>query len=90
MSDTTRVLFRVDTGPEFKGTITAVFVDEVERNGSLGCYAHVGQHGTASREWVRDCTRRATEAEAAPLRRELEAQPYGYRFHVLDRLPRRI
>ena len=40
-------------------------------------YQHVGQHGAASPGLAVDHTRPATEAEAAPLRRELVRIGYG-------------
>lgn len=58
------VLFRADRcgkNPE----VCAVFPLEAWDNRSnFTCYAHVGQHGSCSREWVRG-TRPATQAEEA-------------------------
>ena len=56
--------------------VTAVFptfpgTDESD----VTIYAHIGQHGTGCRGWYRE-TRKATEAQAAPLRRELESIGY--------------
>lgn len=60
------VLFRRD-----RGEVVAVFPTlPADHGGSLTCYAHVGQHGSCDRGWLRD-TRRATAAEAAPLLAEL-------------------
>lgn len=74
------VLFRAEKSGDFKGEVTAVFPticgtgpDDVQT------FAHVGQHGTGSRAWYQT-TRAATEAEAAPLRRELESAPYHYKL----------
>ncbi len=72
----TSVIFRTDKRGDFKGTVTAVFPQHIERDGRAMCYAHVGQHAYCSRGWYLQCTRPATEAEAAPLRRELVAVGY--------------
>jgi|694.fasta_scaffold30353_9 hypothetical protein len=46
------------------------------------CYAHVGQHGSASPYIHRHGYRLATPEEYAPLKRELEA--IGYDLHVVQ------
>jgi len=75
----TRVIFRMD-----RGEVVAVFPDQVERNGDVGCYAHMGQHSSCSRDWYAT-TKAATEAEYAPLKRELESAPYRYNLRVMRR-----
>ncbi len=80
-----RVLFRIGrTKAEAVHGVTAVFPDQVENNGLVGCYAHVGQHGACSRRWYYT-TRPATEAEYADLKCELESAPYHYAFRVMKR-----
>jgi hypothetical protein len=55
-------------------------------------YAHMGQHGTATWDYVRDRTRPATEAEYASLLRELqriyERDPDPVRLRVVQRATR--
>lgn len=80
----TEVLFRKDKHGEHKGTITAVFPYQPEYNGTVTCYAHVGQHGTASIEWMRETTTYATPSEYTALKRELEG--LGYRLRIIQRM----
>jgi hypothetical protein len=49
------------------------------------CYECAGQHGHADTSIVRSCTRAASEAEYAPLKRELEM--LGYSLQVQTRFP---
>ena len=87
----TAVLFRVERAGEFKGTVTAVFPDEVTHVAStelMTCYGHIGQHGSCSRDWLRT-TRPATPEEYASLKSELEAAPYEYCLKVIKRIQRR-
>jgi hypothetical protein len=71
------VMFRVDrpTGAGVFPEVTAVF-PTLPGSGVIGqfptCYAHVGQHGSCSRNWISQCTRPATPEEYAPLLRELQ------------------
>jgi hypothetical protein len=66
------VMFRTDRSGPFKGDVTAVFPtlpsDYAGRYFTV--YAHLGQHGSGSAEWLRS-TRPATDAEAADLLAEL-------------------
>lgn len=60
------VLFRV-----YRRELTAYFpTDEWNERGTIPCYAHIGQHGAASRIWLSK-GRPATEAESRDLLREL-------------------
>lgn len=52
-------------------------------------YQHVGQHGAADYAHCIRITTPATPAEYAALRRELEGNPYRYRFDVRTRYTRR-
>lgn len=58
--------------------VTAIFADTVgeEREGEFTAYAHIGQHTTASPEWVQAC-RPATPEEYAPLLGELNHVGYN-------------
>ncbi|KRR21689.1 hypothetical protein [Bradyrhizobium retamae] len=82
----TAVLFRADKRGPHKGEVTAVFPREIDNGNLMGCYAHIGQHGSCSREWYAT-TRPATPAEYESLKRELESAPFGYRFKVYKRIP---
>lgn len=83
----TPVLFRVDRSGDFKGNVTAVFPCEpYDRQGyQMSCYAHVGQHGGCSFDWLHE-TRPAKPEEYADLKRELESAPYGYRLKICKRI----
>lgn len=82
----TPVLFRAD---KHDGTlhITAVFPTQAGTCDALtmGCFEHIGQHSACSLGWYHT-TRKATPDEYADLKRELEAQPYGYRLKVYSRM----
>src|SRR5262245_40222871 len=82
MSDITPVIFR--KFPE--GDIIALFPAEPGDMSPYTCasFQHVGQHGAASVELVRD-TKAAKPAEYADLKRELESAPYRYRLKVYKR-----
>jgi len=90
------VLFRAETIPESTRShlgatltdparveVTAVFPTLPGTDwADVTIYAHIGQHGTGSRGWYRE-TRKATDAEAAPLRQELES--IGYALEIKAR-----
>lgn len=86
--EVTPVLFRVDNEGGHK-TVTAVFpCDPDGRDGlMMSCYSHIGQHSACSFGWLH-MTRRATPAEYADLKAELEASPYRYRLKVYSRMQR--
>jgi len=65
------VLYRMDNPPGPRAQVTAIFPEMSEGPGRFTCYAHIGQHGTASREWIRESTRPATPSEYANLHAEL-------------------
>ena len=82
----TPVLFRIERRKG--GEVTAVFPCEPDdmSGDSMTCYAHIGQHGGCSFEWLANGNhRRATPEEFADLKRELESAPYGYRLKVYKR-----
>ena len=72
----TAVTFRAVKKGDFKDDVTAVFLDMPEGPGMLTCYAHVGQHGTCSIEWILQSTRPAKPDEYAALEKELHAIGY--------------
>lgn len=69
------VIFRagLDSKAEFFSEVTAVFptIPGTNDPSTATCYAHVGQHGSCSREWYAYKTRAATPGEYAPLLAEL-------------------
>ena len=70
---------------ESEGEILAVFLDFV--HGSLlDCYAHVGQHGTCSVDYVINDTTPATPEERDPLYHELCGIGYSD-IDVLEDVP---
>lgn len=82
---TTPVMFRMDKHGAHK-EVTAVFPYEESTLGKpeyRTCYAHVGQHGACSWEWVLQKTRPATVEEYTPLKQELES--IGYELRVIKR-----
>lgn len=88
MSDSyeTPVIFRAGKDD---GEVIAIFpADAYTRDGGhlMTCYAHVGQHGSCDEGWYRQSTRPASPSEYASLKGELEAEPYGYRFKIYQRI----
>lgn len=79
----TDVIFRVDTTKDFKGTVFALFPHEVERNGLVTSYQHVGQHSSADYYGCIITSRLATENEAKDLKKELEQ--LGYNLNVVKK-----
>ena len=69
--DRVRVIYRTDKRGTWAGHVTAIFPDQLEGCGHYGCYAHIGQHGIASRQWMLSDTRPALAEEFADLHREL-------------------
>ena len=81
----TPVIFRIERRKG--GEVTAVFPCEPSGmdGRTMACYAHVGQHGGCSHQFV-SSGRRALPAEYADLKAELEGAPYGYRLKVYKRV----
>lgn len=69
------VIFRKDTKVNHaiynEAEIVAVFPTELDRVKDMGCYAHIGQHGTCSVEWYHT-TKPAKPEEYASLLTELQ------------------
>jgi len=80
------VIFRAERSGEFRGQVTACFPTLPGDSdwGTFQAFAHIGQHGSASRAWYQG-TRAATEAESASLRAELESAPYRYNLEPVKR-----
>jgi hypothetical protein len=70
-----KVIFRVHNVKGEEPEVIAFF-PELSGNSDYGntcaCYAHVGQHSSASIEYYQDCTRPATPDEYADLLKELQ------------------
>lgn len=58
------------------GEITAIFPEIKENNNCVLCYAHLGQHSAASRQWIKEKTQPAAEEEYSDLLKELQQQGY--------------
>lgn len=83
-TQTTDMVFRVDTTKDFKGTVFALFPHDVSTlHGSVTFYQHVGQHGLADYNHCIKTSRPATEEEAKDLKVELEG--IGYNIQVVNR-----
>jgi len=75
----TKVIFRID-GDE----VVAVFPEDTTQSGSLGCYAHVGQHSNCTYGWYLTKTKPASPDQYEGLKKELEQ--IGYVLHVQKRM----
>jgi hypothetical protein len=89
-TETTVVVFRkwtrqCDQGPG--DDVIALFPEIPGSPGMCESFEHFGQHGSAGYDGVLSITRAATPDEYADLKRELEAEPYGYRLDVRLRRP---
>jgi hypothetical protein len=60
--------------------ILAIFPENKERDGNVECYAHIGQHSTASQGYYKTLPE-ATKVEYNDLKTELEG--LGYKLKVL-------
>lgn len=81
-----RVKFVMDT-VEYDGfdpEPTAVFVDLMGYDNQYQSYSHNGQHITAHKMWVEQCTRPATPEEYAPLLLEISAVYKDVTFVVVS------
>ena len=80
----TDVIFRVDTTPDFKGTVYALLPHEcATRNGEVTSYQHVGQHSIANYNGCIMSSRLATPSEYADLKAEMES--LGYNLNVIKK-----
>lgn len=77
----TRVYFVYPKYPDGQREVLALFPDDKERDGSIGCYAHIGQHSAAHPSFMR--RKAATAAQYAALERELRGR--GYNLIVLNK-----
>jgi hypothetical protein len=85
---TTEVLFRRKKSGEYKGEITAVFPYLIaDPQGNYTIYAHIGQHGSGSPEWMRAHTVPATPEQYTALKNELEG--LGYNLRIIQRVNRK-
>jgi hypothetical protein len=79
----TEVMFRYDNYNGFYDRVFAVMPYEVERNGNVTTYQHVGQHSTGDYNVCLQQSRPATEAEFADLKKEMEN--LGYNLKVVKK-----
>ena len=68
----TRMMFRTVVTGDGIGTVEAVVLDAPANPGHVVMYAHIGQHGEGTWEYVRRNTRDASPNERRPLLRELQ------------------
>ena len=67
------------------GQVIALFPHIVELpNGSIMCYMHMGQHGTADYQQVVKDTTLAVPSEYQPLKNELISE-FGYNLLIISR-----
>ena len=74
-----KVLFLVH--PDAKDEVLAYWPNVEASPGFRMCYAHIGQHGSASPEYAREC-RKATKKEYEELKNELLS--VGYELEILN------
>ena len=76
----TDITFRVDK----EGNVFALFPHEVSTlQGHVTCYQYVGQHSSADYQGCIKDSRPASEAEYAPLKKELES--IGYNVNLVKK-----
>ena len=82
----TTVLFRKTKDKD--GDIVAIFpfTPWNPEDYTIACYMHIGQHGPCTWDWVRQCTKPASDAEFTDLLRELKSVGYDD-LRVIRRLP---
>ena len=80
------VLFRM-AKDEHGEYLTAVFPRQLGTDDpwSMGCYAHVGQHGSCSTDWYRT-TWPAKPEQYTDLAAELQSKPYEYVLQIRSRI----
>lgn len=76
-------MFRVDTTKDWKGTVFAILPYEIERNGQITTYQHIGQHSSGEYQLCLKLSRPATETEYAELKAEMES--LGYNIKVIKK-----
>lgn len=72
------VIFRT-----YQGEVTAYFPTQVEDEGYVVCYAHIGQHSTAHPEWLR-YGKRSKPSEYADLLNELRGIYENTKFSPVE------
>lgn len=81
----TLVKFVKDKDGDFEGDITAVFPQlkynkKLFGNDTYMGYAHIGQHGGVSKEWIKEHTIPAEVSEYSDLKKELEGIGYSLKI----------
>lgn len=72
----TKVVFRYVKYDDGDTEVLALFPEQVESNGLVGSYAHIGQHGMADYHHIIRISKPATVEQYAPLQAELERIGY--------------
>lgn len=68
----------------FNGEVIALFPDLIETgHRMISSYAHIGQHGIASRSLMH--CKAATKGQYESLKRELESYPFEYNLLVMNK-----
>ena len=85
----TNIIFRKARYEDGSTEILAIFPDSYEEYRKMGryeidCYAHIGQHGTASMDFYYQNTKKATPSEYKELFEELEN--IGYNIRIRQRM----
>lgn len=87
-----RVIFRRWKTRRDGHSVIALFPDMAEpgtgRTGMVTSFEHDSQHGAADLSGVISRTRPARHQEYIALKDELEAAPYRYKLHVIQRTPK--
>lgn len=83
--DPVKVIFRKWPKSE-GGDVIAIMPELVEGPNRYTSYQHIGQHGACDRS-IMWRTKPAKPEEYEVLKRELENEPYHYRFRVMKRWP---
>lgn len=73
----TEMIFRIDNNENFIDRLIAIMPYEVELNGSVTVYQHVGQHSSGDYNHMIATSRPANEFEIADLKAELTSLGYN-------------
>jgi hypothetical protein len=90
--DVVDVMFRIVKSGEGKGEVEAWMPGLPGTNAyyrDMQMYAHYGQHGSGSIEYMQQRTRPAKPSEYAALKSELESAPYHYKLRVVKKMTRK-
>lgn len=86
--ESANIMFRAVKHGIHKGSIDAIFIDQCDSytdSECVTCYAHIGQHSSASLAYVYGSTRPAKESEYRDLLSELQSIGYDVTICKRDR-----